>query len=392
MGMDFSEIRIERSQLYREVWSQPITKLAPKYGLSDVGLKKICRKLNIPTPPRGYWAKVQYGIKVPKTPLPKLKIGQLTTYTIQKLESMDNEATHIQDNLSDEARQIITELKVKKPLRVPKQLYNPNKLVFKTKKSLTKAETNKYGLLEKWNKERLDVRVGPKLLNRALRIMNTILKFYEKHGIEVSAGNDSRNTHIRLFDEKISFFIREPTNRFDHVPTAKEIAEEKRRGWASYEKYDYIPSGRLSLEIDEYGGNGIKKRWADGKKKQIEDFLKDFIINSIIIADLHRTRRIEREEENRRWEMERQRRAEIERLRQIEMERRKKLENQAENLAKSVQVKKLIEATMAAASKKGISAESRPEYRKWLKWATAHADRLNPLKDRLPFESDSDDR
>ena len=366
--------------------------MAPKYGISDVGLKKICRALNVPTPPRGYWAQVQNGIKVSKTPLPKLKIGQPITYTIQKPESLNNRATLTQENVSDEARQIIIKLKAKRPLRVPKQLYNPHALILKTKKSLTKAETNKYGLLEKWNNERLDVRVGPKLLNRALRIMNTILKFYEKHGIEVSAGNDSHDTHIRLFDEKISFFIREPTNRFDHVPTAKEIAEEKRRGWASHEKYDYIPSGRLSLEIDKYGGNGIKKRWKDGKTKQVEEHLKDFIINSIIMADLHRTRRLEREEEQRRWEMERQRRAEIERLRQIEEERRRKLEKQAENLAKSVQVKELIEATMAAASKKGILAESRPEYRKWLKWATAHADRLNPLKDRLPFESDSDDR
>jgi len=383
---------ISRDQLYVEVWCQPITKLAPKYGISDVGLKKICRALNVPTPPRGYWAQVQNGIKVTKTPLPKLKIGQPITYTIQKPESLNNRATLTQENVSGEARQIIIKLKAKKPLRVPKQLSNPHTLVLKTKKSLTKAETNKYGLLEKWNKERLDVRVGPKLLNRALRIMNTLLKFYEKHGIEVLAGNDSRDTHIRLFDEKISFFIREPTNRFDHVPTAKEIAEEKRRGWASYEKYDYIPSGRLSLEIDEYGGNGIKKRWKDGKTKQVEEHLKDFIINSIIMADLHRTRRIEQEEENRRWEMVRQRRAEIERLRQIEEERRRKLEKQAENLAKSLQVKKLIEATIAAASKEGISADSRPEYRKWLKWATAHADRLNPLTDRLPFESDSDDR
>ena len=54
--------------------------------------------------------------------------------------------------------------------------------------------------------------------------------------------------------------------------------------------------GRLSLEIDEYGGNGIKKRWKDGKTKQVEEHLKDFIINSIIMAELHRTRSIEQEE------------------------------------------------------------------------------------------------
>ncbi len=38
-----------------------VSQLAPKYGFSDVGLAKICEKLKIPRPERGYWAKVQAG-------------------------------------------------------------------------------------------------------------------------------------------------------------------------------------------------------------------------------------------------------------------------------------------------------------------------------------------
>ena len=41
-----------------------MSKLAPQYGISDVMLKKICRQMNIPTPPRGYWAKVQNNIRI----------------------------------------------------------------------------------------------------------------------------------------------------------------------------------------------------------------------------------------------------------------------------------------------------------------------------------------
>ena len=33
---------IERKQLYKQVWSKPMSKLAKDYGISDVGLKKIC--------------------------------------------------------------------------------------------------------------------------------------------------------------------------------------------------------------------------------------------------------------------------------------------------------------------------------------------------------------
>jgi hypothetical protein len=37
--------------------------------MSDVGLAKVCRRAGIPTPPRGYWAKVRQGRKVQREPL-----------------------------------------------------------------------------------------------------------------------------------------------------------------------------------------------------------------------------------------------------------------------------------------------------------------------------------
>src|ERR1700688_3007881 len=46
--------------------------LAKKYGISDVGLAKVCRKLTIPLPGRGYWARKQAGQKVRQEPLPQV--------------------------------------------------------------------------------------------------------------------------------------------------------------------------------------------------------------------------------------------------------------------------------------------------------------------------------
>jgi len=46
-----------REELYAEVWEQPLVKLAPKYGTSNMTLGKVCRKLQIRVPGRGYWAK-----------------------------------------------------------------------------------------------------------------------------------------------------------------------------------------------------------------------------------------------------------------------------------------------------------------------------------------------
>ena len=65
--------RYDREQLYRQVWEQPMQKLAKEYGISDVALSKTCRKLLVPVPGRGFWAKKEAGVPLPKRPrLPSL--------------------------------------------------------------------------------------------------------------------------------------------------------------------------------------------------------------------------------------------------------------------------------------------------------------------------------
>jgi len=63
---------LDRVTLYEKVWSQPVQTAARSYGISGRGLGKICGKLGVPTPPRGYWARVQNGQKVGKPRLPGL--------------------------------------------------------------------------------------------------------------------------------------------------------------------------------------------------------------------------------------------------------------------------------------------------------------------------------
>lgn len=64
----------DRETLFDQVWEEPIVRVAEKYGVSDVMIHKYCRKLDIPTPPAGYWRKKEMGYKVPKKPkLPNFK-------------------------------------------------------------------------------------------------------------------------------------------------------------------------------------------------------------------------------------------------------------------------------------------------------------------------------
>src|SRR5206468_2402825 len=71
-----------RQELYDLVWSEPMRSLAGRYSISDRGLAKACAAGNVPVPARGYWAKLQAGKKVSKTPLPPRGFGQCDEVTI----------------------------------------------------------------------------------------------------------------------------------------------------------------------------------------------------------------------------------------------------------------------------------------------------------------------
>lgn len=73
--------RISRDALYELVWSKPTRDVASGFDISDVGLAKICRRLNIPRPPRGHWAKLAAGKPSPQTPLPPAQLGAEIEWT-----------------------------------------------------------------------------------------------------------------------------------------------------------------------------------------------------------------------------------------------------------------------------------------------------------------------
>jgi hypothetical protein len=60
--------RYNREVIYQRIWSEPIQRVAKSYNISDVALGKICTKLRIPRPGRGYWAKKTAGKPLPRQP------------------------------------------------------------------------------------------------------------------------------------------------------------------------------------------------------------------------------------------------------------------------------------------------------------------------------------
>lgn len=75
-----------RRELYEKVWQFPLRKLAAEYGISDVGLAKVYRKLEIPLPGLGHWTKIACGHSILRPPLPALENVPVLVRQIRKPE------------------------------------------------------------------------------------------------------------------------------------------------------------------------------------------------------------------------------------------------------------------------------------------------------------------
>jgi hypothetical protein len=138
--------------------------------------------LRIPRPPRGHWAKVQNGVSVNRIPLPKLKYGEPDTYEIRV-----DEAEKQQLIFGSEANQLISRVELWKEIKVPQKLRSPHPLIAETRDSFAQPKPDKYGRFRPWKKRYLDIRVTPRSLNRALRIMDALIKKLEMLGFEIIA-------------------------------------------------------------------------------------------------------------------------------------------------------------------------------------------------------------
>ncbi len=160
-------ICLKREELYEQVWSQPMIELAKQYGMSDVGLAKICRKLTIPVPGRGYWAKLKAGRILPRPSLPALKKNDLAEIIVTKPELPPVEPqTH-----TETERLIALEALPENLIVVEPMLSSPHSLVTQTRQWLRLVKPGDYGLLHSRKPGCLAVHVGPRSLDRALRIM-----------------------------------------------------------------------------------------------------------------------------------------------------------------------------------------------------------------------------
>src|SRR5262245_5175904 len=77
--MKSAQKTVTREELHRLVWSSPMVQLAERFGCSDVALAKLCKRMDVPRPGRGYWAQLAAGQCPTKTPLPRSRCHTLLT-------------------------------------------------------------------------------------------------------------------------------------------------------------------------------------------------------------------------------------------------------------------------------------------------------------------------
>jgi len=342
---------LSREELYDLVWSEALARLAPKFGISDVALKKPCNKLGIPTPGRGYWAKVEAGQSLKRSKLP----ADIPARPKFKRKTFPDSMVYFRVEGADYASR------------------RPHEVTVATRLSFRERYTGQHETLRSWG-ESARIEVSQASLQRALWILDHLLKSVERIGLVVQArsGYDG-GAFVVLGREEAQIIIREKVRRFDNpdYDPKKKVGVLDRA-----EVYLFKPCGLLRVKVKF--GYSSEKEWMDSSTApldgQIDDIAQAIKLGLEECAVRREASRLAeiRREEARRAEWERQK------LREAEEQRRRELEKLAQSLAASEQVRGLADAVECALKHAQVDTNA-PPAAEWLGWAREHAARLDPV-------------
>ncbi|KUO76681.1 MAG: hypothetical protein APF77_01505 [Clostridia bacterium BRH_c25] len=273
-------IRQIRQELYEDVWSKPMTALTEKYGLSDNGIRKRCKSLNIPTPHLGYWAKLKAGKPVEeKPPLPpydvtilsysntphendapmlnaKKKTGMLERYELDEVLLEQLGKMHGLDLLTPSSLEIFTDWC--NSLIVPGKIQGYHELISKHRAEIEyrKERDNEYPfrgdryriwkpyekIKDRDNEAVLPINVSDKQQNRAYRIVDTILKalgqIKSKYSVE---RGDKDNINIDILGFGVTFELYECKTKRRHIKGMSAVNDFR-------PIYEEVFDGRLQMD------------------------------------------------------------------------------------------------------------------------------------------------
>lgn len=377
-----------RDELYERIWSEPLQKFAATLGLSDVAVAKTCAKLNIPRPPRGYWARRAAGQKVRRRPLPPAKHD---TPTEARFQVWPEPAPDVVDEPVRNA--LAREERPEARIEVAEKLEEPHPLVRLTVDALRKTKPASDGRSERNDRRCLSLHVSPESLPRALRIMDALLKALEARGlpVEVTPPDDVQVwtpsatvetvrmpiTRVKIEGEWIPFCVEELVD----ITDLAKVDPSKYHP----DRYVHRANGRLRIrirnEIYSYRGcSPAQRSWADGSVRRVEHCLNAFIVALYAASASMKKSRIEAERRRLEHEEQQRRYQEQERARKEDEERRKQITDDIGNwrLARDVRALAAEARQIVAAAHCEITPDG--EIDVWLRWCESYADSIDPLE------------
>jgi hypothetical protein len=359
---DGKEREVTREALYDQVWAKPLRTLAAEHGLSDVGLAKVCTRLNVPRPPVGHWVRLQHGNSVERPPLLPAMPGQPTTATIRP--------TSLRSSVPDRDPPVVV---------VAESLTRPHPAVHLLLRRIRERQPDEHGILVVRGEDGAVFRTSKAARDRALRILDALFKAVEGHGHPVTATESLtvgyRRERFRMMatvsGQEIDVFIGERFTQREHVRTARE-----EQSYRYIPRFEFIPSGDLVLHLGpKWGRCSTQRAWSDGKKRRLEQMLGRAVEAFALIAD-DRTRRQQA------WAQQEAEVAEHARLHAIEQakaEHQKALAADLADMANAWVTANRIRDFLGALEAR-LPADARAEGTSaWLAWAHQHAAVIDPL-------------
>jgi hypothetical protein len=204
-------VRISRDQLYEEVWNESMTTVAKRYDVSSNFLARVCERMNVPRPTRGYWAQVKARVKLAKPDLPEPRAGDEVEW------SRDGCAPKVHMPSPDVAR-ATRRKKRERPARHP--------LLVGAREHFDAARVSREDYLKPYKRNIVDVFVTKATIQRTLDFANKLFLSVEDRGHRVlfqppDARYDRAALHI--WDEGKS------RNYYDRVRNALGRGAQKTR-------------------------------------------------------------------------------------------------------------------------------------------------------------------
>ena len=358
-----------RKQLYEKVWSTPITIISKEYHLSDVGMAKLCKRHNIPRPPRGYWARVEHGQKPPQAALPNPDQDESITIHVREELQVDPE---IQEQADSAFAKI-------GPVPVREDLRGCHCLISEMREYLNGRDLYPAGIYRIDQDAPLDLKVSKDGQHRALRIMDALIKAMEGQG-----WTSRKGPVVEVLGVDISLSLSEGVK-----PISVELPADDLNGRYQFH-HDRIvtkqaPSGEFTLLIDGRSTR-YRRKIKDGIRQSLEDQLPKVLEGMVFIASSHRQDELERQAWHRKWEEE-QRREDALRKRKYELKKQILAEKvkvgglvrEMRQWRQSQDLRAYIEARRARhlADRKAEAMDE--EFAQWYRWALDQAARIDPL-------------